>query len=201
MLYNTNNFRKHLMLFIILLLVIITISSCEKEIKTYRFTDEERKLMLFEIGDTIKLSDNKKTKHLFYVNNNKDSSIEEHDFLGKTQYKFEILIVEFSYLNGDYAGNIRATKANRVFDYYIEIELPESSFKIFHQKNMDTYDTMQMLDYMNINGINYHNIYVFNNTILNEKDKATQKIYLNTEYGFLKLEDLEKDVVYTIVRE
>ena len=64
----------------------------------------------------------------------------------------------------------------------------------------DDIPNKHLIDFANLDDITYNDVYIFNNAT-SDTAEPTQKIYLNTEYGFLKLEDLEKDVVYTIVRE
>jgi hypothetical protein len=185
----------------ILIFVIIFLNSCEKDIETYYLTDEERRLvLLYEKGDTFKLKDSNDKIHSYYINKI-DSGIGQYDFLGVPQYKYEKFSV--SYMNiseNHFNGRMGCDKSDNIFDYGVEIELPNVYFNIkYRDKEIYNYK-LQKKEHFKIDGIIYNDVYIFNNAT-SETAEPTQKIYLNTEYGFLKLEDLEKDVVYTIVRE
>jgi hypothetical protein len=183
------------------ILVALLFNSCEKKVETYILNDEETELtLLYQKGDTIKLK-NKHDEIFSYYIYNVDSGIAESDFLGIPQSKTEWMNIRFKHVkNEHFVGVINSDKADGVFDYRIEIEFPKNTIEINYLDNNQNNYKLQKEEEFGINGISYQDVYIFNNAT-SETAEPTQKIYLNTEYGFLKLEDLEKDVVYTIVRE
>ena len=97
-------------------------------------------------------------------------------------------------------GSMGCDKSDNIFDYGIEFKLPNDYFNIKYRDKEKYNYKLQKKEQFEIDDITYNDVYIFNNAT-SETAEPTQKIYLNTKYGFLKLEDLEKDVVYTIVRE
>jgi hypothetical protein len=126
------------------------------------------------------------------------------DFLGVSKYIRETGAIFFEGLSGknsNYNGGIGMSKTNEGFEYTIECAFSENIlFELYYKSNKHNDYRLQKLDQLEVDGVIYQDVYIFNNAT-SETAEPTQKIYLNTEYGFLKLEDLEKDVVYTIVRE
>jgi hypothetical protein len=185
----------------ILVLVILFFNSCEKKVETYYLNDEETELtLLYQSGDTIKLKNKNKEIFSYYVYN-VDSGIAESDFLGVSYSKTEWMNIRYKYVKNEHlVGEINSDKADNVFDYRIKIEFSENTIVINYLDNNQNNYKLQKKDQLKVDGTTYNDVYIFNNAT-SETAEPTQKIYLNTEYGFLKLEDLEKDVVYTIVRE
>jgi hypothetical protein len=183
----------------IIIIGTITFNSCEKDIKTYYLTDEEKGLvMLYNESDTFKLKNNDNKIYSFYINRI-DSGIAENDFLGVPQYEYEYLSIDFKLIDRYDKSSIYSAKPENVFRYLIKFKFPDNYFEIDYDSEKKRYK-LQNVEQLEINGISYQDVYIFNNAT-SETAQPTQKIYLNTEHGFLKLEDLEKDVVYTIVRE
>ena len=192
--HNINN-----VLFIIFLFFIAGFYSCEKdELKTYTLTEEEKKLILYQENDTFSLKDSNNNQYNFYVDDKIDFYFDTVDFLGVPQYKSEHGAISFRRINENkYSGGVNLNVNNEGFRYHLNIYFLNNSFEIIYNK--ENYK-LKNVDQMVIDETTYHDVYIFNNAT-SETAEPTQKIYLNTEYGFLKLEDLEKDVVYTIVRE
>jgi hypothetical protein len=186
---------------VFLIFALLIFNSCEEDIETYYLTDEERSLaLLYEKGDTFKLRDSNDKIHNYYINKI-DSGIGQYDFLGIPQYKYEkFKIIFMNITENHFNGSIGCDKSDNIFDYGLEIELPNVYFNVKYRDKENYHYKLQQKEQIEIDGIIYTNVYIFNNAT-SETVEPTQKIYLNMEYGFLKLEDLEKDVVYTIVRK
>ena len=188
---------------VIMGIFLIIINSCEiNELEKFSLTPNEKALILYNESDTIVFRNRSNEQHFFYVNKKNNFYYDTIDFLGVPKYKSETGSIYFKRIaEEDYSGGVFMNKDNENrFNYVINLDFPNVYFEISYTDDSSFKHRLQKTEQIEINGLKYNDVYIFNNAT-SETAEPTQKIYLNTEYGFLKLEDLEKDVVYTIVRD
>jgi hypothetical protein len=167
--------------------------SCKKQegSEIYYLTNKEKELILYDDSDSFKLKDNQGNYYEF-ITRRSDFHMADYKPLGLYQYTYESGSVYFQGISGGnvFYGNIDLNTGVDGFQYFIWMSNSKISFKFSYGGNQGF---LPMKDTIIVEDFVYNDVYFLEN--------ALQFVHLNTEYGFLRIEDIESGLTYTIVRE